>query len=64
MDPEVRSSIENYIEQLREELIQEIQGMNSETVPSDTGLSLGLGSLESSIQERLCCAASFSGCAK
>ncbi|HSE22490.1 MAG TPA: hypothetical protein VLB68_12570 [Pyrinomonadaceae bacterium] len=64
MDPDVRSSIETYIEKLREELIQEIQGMNSETVPSDTGLTLGLGSLESSIQERLACAASFSGCAK
>jgi hypothetical protein len=64
MDPDVRSSIENYIEKLREELIQEIQGMNSETVPSDTGLSLGLGSLESSIQERLSCSASFSACSK
>lgn len=63
MDPDVRNNIENYIEKLREELIQEIQGMNSETVVGDTALSLGLGSYESSIQE-ISCKGNFNLCSK
>jgi hypothetical protein len=63
MDPDVRNSIENYIEKLREELIQEIQEMNSETIPADAPLSLG--SFESSFQERLCSSSTnFSACVK
>jgi|KBSMisStandDraft_5_1062788.scaffolds.fasta_scaffold1382152_1 hypothetical protein len=64
MDPEVRNSIENYIEKLREELIQEIQEMNSETIPTDASLSLGLGGFESSFQERLSCSSKLSACLK
>ena len=64
MDPDVRNNIENYIDKLREELLQEIQGMNSETVTGDTALSLGLGSFESSIQESISCTTKFSQCSK
>jgi len=64
MDPDIRSSIENYIEKLREELIQEIQEMNSE-IPGDTASSFGLVGFESPVQERLCCStANFNACAK
>lgn len=64
MDSDVRNNIENYIEKLREELIQEIQGMNSETVIGDTTLSLGLGSFESSIQESISYKTNFGLCSK
>ena len=63
MDPEIRNNIENYIDKLREELLQEIQGMNSET-PGDTTLSLSLGSFEPSMQESICGATKFNQCAK
>ncbi|HET6862661.1 MAG TPA: hypothetical protein VFH91_06425 [Pyrinomonadaceae bacterium] len=64
MEPDVRNNIESYIEKLREELIQEIQGMNSETNGGDTASSLSMGSFESSLQENIGCSSKFSQCAK
>ncbi|HZJ42509.1 MAG TPA: hypothetical protein VFD63_01980 [Pyrinomonadaceae bacterium] len=63
MDPEIRNTIENYIDKLREELLQEIQGMNSESA-ADTAPSLGLGSFEASMQESIGGASKFNQCAK